>query len=203
MRLHGDKILQLIDSLFEELGLEYWLFFGTMLGAYREHGFIHHDDDIDLGMYTKDITESFITSLVRTGFVLKRRKSTSDCAFRMVSFSYKGVTVDFYGFRLDEKNDLITGFETHPIYGSWEESQKQNKYCVCLVSYPYQGLTRLKFNRLLLPVPTNTDYVLKGLYGSAYMTPQKGNKGYSSTISKVFSTDVIFATRVNSFNVDY
>ena len=53
------KVLKLFDAFCSENGLEYWLEHGTMLGAYRNKGFITWDDDIDVGMMRDDY-EKFI-----------------------------------------------------------------------------------------------------------------------------------------------
>ena len=47
-------ILKKIDSICSELGLTYWVAYGTMLGAIRHHGFIPWDDDLDICMMRKD-----------------------------------------------------------------------------------------------------------------------------------------------------
>lgn len=47
-------ILNFLDGLCSELGLRYWLAYGTAIGAIRHNGFIPWDDDIDICMPRSD-----------------------------------------------------------------------------------------------------------------------------------------------------
>ena len=48
------EILSDIDSVCRQLGIRYFSFWGTMLGAVRHQGFIPWDDDIDIAMKRSD-----------------------------------------------------------------------------------------------------------------------------------------------------
>lgn len=49
-QLASAKLLKQFVDLLDKQHIEYWLAYGTLLGAYRHRGFIPWDDDIDLGM---------------------------------------------------------------------------------------------------------------------------------------------------------
>lgn len=48
------KTLEIFDEICKRHDLTYWADCGTLLGAFRHHGFIPWDDDLDLGMPRKD-----------------------------------------------------------------------------------------------------------------------------------------------------
>ena len=48
------KILIEVDEFLKTNKLQYFLLYGTTLGAVRHKGFIPWDDDIDIGLYRKD-----------------------------------------------------------------------------------------------------------------------------------------------------
>ncbi|MBQ9590159.1 MAG: LicD family protein [Butyrivibrio sp.] len=48
------RTVEIFDEICRRYNLSYWADCGSMLGAFRHHGFIPWDDDIDLGMPRKD-----------------------------------------------------------------------------------------------------------------------------------------------------
>lgn len=50
LQLANSEILRIFDEVCQKHGLQYWLDFGTLLGAVRHQGFIPWDDDMDVAM---------------------------------------------------------------------------------------------------------------------------------------------------------
>lgn len=66
-KLH-DTLLEILDyivSICEDNDIEYYLVYGSALGAYRHHGFIPWDDDLDIAMPRKDY-EKFLQCIKNT-----------------------------------------------------------------------------------------------------------------------------------------
>lgn len=54
IQLANLELLKVFDNVCRKNGLEYWLDYGSLLGAVRHKGFIPWDDDIDVGMIRTD-----------------------------------------------------------------------------------------------------------------------------------------------------
>lgn len=62
-RLYGMELLSKVKKVLDSEDCFFWLDFGTLLGAYREHAFLQHDLDIDCAAFV-DIAESIIRDSV-------------------------------------------------------------------------------------------------------------------------------------------
>lgn len=70
----ANENLKLLKEVCDRNGLHFLLFFGTLLGAVREHDFIKHDEDVDLAMLKRDMPAflSMLFELRKVGFELAR-----------------------------------------------------------------------------------------------------------------------------------
>ena len=71
MRTISYELFKYFDNICRKYDLEYWMDFGTLLGAVR-HDFIPWDDDLDVGMLRKDyytFLEVFPAELKKSGLV--------------------------------------------------------------------------------------------------------------------------------------
>ena len=93
----GRDNLLIFKRLADKAGLRFSLAYCTLLGAIREHGFIPHDEDIDLAILQEDIEtfKNLLWDLREEGFeVMRFDRRNSLC-----SIIRKGEYIDIYIFR--------------------------------------------------------------------------------------------------------
>ncbi len=167
---YGQEALEQLDHAFVEIGIPYWLDFGTLLGAVRDHGFIEHDLDIDVGLFLDDRTEKIRDILAQYGFILHRQIAIDQGKYGLEeTYNYHGVSIDLYYYK--KENDIIIthGF-TKKDGLSWEKTLVEyGGYMIREIYLPYSGLDKINFLGKQYPVPQDSHHYLKSFYGENYM----------------------------------
>ena len=102
---YGERALQKVDEVFTELNIQYWLEYGTLLGAIRNNSFLKHDDDIDIGVFLHDYTPKIDEIFKKYGFKKTREFLIDNGAYgREQSFEIYGVNVDIFYFTKKSSN---------------------------------------------------------------------------------------------------
>ncbi len=95
VQLIKTKILQIIDVILKKHNMEYWIDYGSLIGAIRHKGFIPWDDDIDLCImkdnYLK-LPELFVQELANKGFSYFYDFEGSE----LLRLNYKSFFIDFF-----------------------------------------------------------------------------------------------------------
>jgi len=92
-----------VNNILNESGINFWLDYGTLLGAIREGKLNDWMKDIDLGIMNRDWNEftSIFPKFKENGFLIKIKKFfINDLFFRMVKISRDGVFIDFSVYRV-------------------------------------------------------------------------------------------------------
>ena len=92
----ANENLILLKEVCDKHHLTFLLYFGTLLGAVREHDFITHDEDIDLIMDKKDMPAflAMLFDLRQVGFELARYERRG-----FLSIIRKGEYIDMYFYQ--------------------------------------------------------------------------------------------------------
>ena len=119
-----ENLLLFRDILYKE-GVEFFLLYGTLLGAVREKDFLSYDTDTDIGILEKD-REAFIKvipKLLNNGFEIIRTKAPDD----LITFMRKDEYIDVGIFRKEKgyfkyqnnyiKEDFFKEFEKIDFLG--------------------------------------------------------------------------------------
>lgn len=168
-RLNGKKLFYLIDDALKENNIFYWLDFGTLLGAVREHGFIKGDYDMDLSIfykdhiYVKEALESKGIKMLLYSFIEGR-----NAVFH--KYKYKGIVFDIFFYELNDERDTLTGYSFYSIKNNSPKNKKQIRG-VKKLSMPYSGFKEILFLGKTVSIPSDYKQYLSNIYGENYMTP--------------------------------
>lgn len=174
VRKFGPEVLCVFSEIVKRNGAHFWLFFGTLLGAYRDGGFIKHDDDIDIGMFYDEISDSIIDDMIKNGFKCLGVIVDKDYSGGyQVAFDYKGLKFDIYSFQRNISNNTVTVFSPLPFnYSSWESLEREDIYDeLHIIFNSWEELEKINFEGAQVFIPSNSDDILKVLYGANYLIP--------------------------------
>ena len=133
------EILLYIDEFCKQHNIEYFLNYGTLLGAVRHKGFIPWDDDIDITM-TRENYDKFIKTF---------KQDTSK--YKMISLETdKNYFNNFIKIHNSETtilyNDLAKGYESGIFVDIFPLDKFKNKKIIN-ISYFFVSLKYLSFNK--------------------------------------------------------
>ena len=156
----GKEILLKAKELFSQIGLEFYLAFGTLLGAIREHNIIPGDEDVDIMIFDEETLYNNLPFLYKNNFKLCRIE--------------KGI---LYSFRLNKKAYIDVYIIKEMNYSIWKP------YCYSLAGYvtPKKYLnkfTDIDFLKDKFLCPQDPEKIIKFWYGKNWCTPQSGKNYY-------------------------
>ncbi len=154
----GKKILETTKRLFNDVGMEPILAFGTLLGAIRDNGIIKGDEDVDVFCDDESKLLESLPYFDENGLKLIR--------------VFSGV---FYSFRLNDRCYIDVYIITEYKFNIWK------LYCYKVYgrampkkyfkSYEYIDFLGSKYK-----VPANSENLLAFWYGDSWRIPVRGHK---------------------------
>lgn len=159
------ELFELSNRFLQDLDIEYWVNYGTLLGFHRENGIIGHDIDIDFGCHVNHYER--ILSQVE---LLHPELSLHDTSHRhngpKLYMSYKGFDADIYFYR-EEEDQLF----------SYEKTDWEN-YNAPIPKVQVFPTAVFQINEITTRVPARTEAYLETIYGNlagdAVRNPETG-----------------------------
>lgn len=201
------EMLVFIDEQCKKHGIEYWIDYGTLIGAARHGGFIPWDDDVDICMTRNNllkfrqimqmnpshdfVLQNHYTDLgyYRCWDVLRDLKSEYIHIPDLPSehlLKYKGLQVDIFPFE-DKINYTYHRFlgKFHNAFISYPLLEKKYfKIIKCFVPFNYVLLESvlIPIGRLIGKIQPSRDYLMMS-YGNQF--PEKKQKKYLYPLGKI------------------
>ena len=153
----GENLLSLAKKLLSTLEIEYFLIYGTLLGAVREGHIIKGDDDIDIAIFSKDEDRLYnaLPYLAENGLFINRIFSS-----------------ELYSFHASERKGHIDIYLVNEFGPSlW----RPFCYTICNHSIPKRFLNDFSIVKLGSDehrCPADPEKVLAWLYGKDWRIPQ-------------------------------
>jgi len=188
MKRDGLAMLAKADEAFTSMGVQAFLTYGALLGAYRDHGFINYDPDIDLGILADQVPSNLHEIMEQYGFHFYRCGVLAESGKIIEeTFVYKKLHLDiFYYYK--EGNDFYSIIARKHETKEWKEANATNGF-PCDRSYvPACEFERREFLGLNIYMPVDTDGWLRAIYSDTYMTPIKNWNAKDGYITRIVHT---------------
>ncbi|MBV6646817.1 MAG: LicD family protein [Cyclobacteriaceae bacterium] len=146
------KLFEVANGFLQQIQVEYWLDYGTLLGYHREQGIIPHDIDVDLG-----VSEKYYHTIWEQRHLLPRGFKMYDTSYKhrgpKLFISYRGLDADLYMY--EDLGDSIRCYENAHF-------QNEIQKCPKKLFFPLKESIFLDQKTL---VPVDPEGYLKFLYG--------------------------------------
>lgn len=168
---HSKEVFTETCQILNRQGVVFWPEFGTLLGIYRENGFIKHDFDFDFGAFVED-SDCIKTLLLQNGYMLVHEyEGINHPEIKEMTFSYKGINVDLFFF--NRKSDIYSCY----LFAHYDMNLKgECKFKVKEIQFPAFNLQRTNFLGVGINMPDDTHRHLAVSYGSNFMIPDPNFK---------------------------
>ena len=162
-------------------GLDYFIFYGTLLGLVREGDILEKDDDIDILVDRKHFAELIGRFDKHDGLLTyDNNPNVNYCDFfRQATCMRDGVKTyaDFYFYDTEIKPRSIV--DRWNIHGSWTDP---NMHIIIPNEFIYPIETRSNKKYGEIKYPNQPIRCLEYLYGNGWMHPRKKKREYAQVI---------------------
>ena len=173
LKKYGPQVVKDLAAIFKRHNIPAFAAYGTMLGFVRDHGFIAHDDDMDIGVMPGSWTPQKVLKVLleqekgfKVLFVFKFRDKVTE--FKV---EYKHIPIDFFFY--EETSDEFLSHLYFFLDGV--DYPTPNANSMKIVHTPkFEGTELIRVFDSEFPVLKNPERVLAALYGEGWRVPDKG-----------------------------
>lgn len=195
LQSHGGIVLTDLKDVFAQLGVRWYLAYGTCLGALRNHQFIGHDTDMDFYILPAPGADLAAVNkeLAMRGFTHQHDYLVGGIP---VESSWGRGAIHFDLFVLEEKDEgfgayLFNRFTDHTYTA-------ENEYSTSLSKAPHPTGTRMiDLAQVTVPIPANAEEYMEMYYGKNWRIPDPSYTWKDALKSRVL-TDKIAIVKLYS-----
>lgn len=184
------RMLNIFDAICKKHDIDYWLDYGTLLGAVRHKGFIPWDHEADVGMLRPDFENFKVNAqkdlpndiffqtketdpFYKANFIVEAKLRDKYSNYNEYSSKHpehrwhNGIQVDIFVYDFDPilENVLTNSYERFMTIGEVHLSKEELEY-----------VEDLPFLDNVFPVPIGHDSYLKRAYGDYLQLPPKNKQ---------------------------
>ncbi len=151
------SLLLKTKTLFEECGLQFYLIFGTLLGAVRDHGLIKGDEDVDVYVDSEELLRKNLPFLYKNGLKVCR-----------IIDHY------LYSFHTDNKSYIDVYIRGKLPFSIWSLWCDRINFAVIPRCY-IKKHDKINFLGIECLCPHKPERVLRYWYGKTWRIPMRGH----------------------------
>lgn len=151
-------LLQTTKDLFDKCGLRFYLIFGTLLGAVRDHGLIKGDEDVDVYVDSEELLRRSLPFLYENGLKVCR-----------INEHY------YYSFHTDNKSYIDVYIRGKLPLSIWRLWCDRINFAVIPRMY-IRKHDKIEFLGIECLCPHKPERVLRYWYGKTWRIPIRGHK---------------------------
>lgn len=181
---NGTDVILMTKETLDELGLEWFADYGTLLGIVRDNCFIPHDEDMDFGLYFNDHSRwNAIEEAFEKKGAMKLRQIELNGVVEEMTFQWKGVPFDLFRHWKEDGKDRAYYFKIFPDV----KYPNSTTYTPCiLTSYGFDEIIPYSFKGIEVNIPKQYDEYLTGVYTRGWKSPDPTWSGSDEVDLQVF-----------------